>query len=256
MSAQDIVRLMNEEEQGVMRALQAAEGKLAIVAERIAEVFGKGGRIITIGAGTSGRLAVMDAAEMITTFGVEPGRFIALVPNEGEPESEDDEYAAILALNNLRVQRGDMVIGLAASGRTPFVVAGVRHAKQKGLWTAGVANNRESPLLQVCDLPILLDTGPEVLTGSTRLKAGTAQKLALNRMSTAAMALSGKVVENLAVDVKPINQKLKERSARIVTELSDRTYDEAWALLEGANWNVRAVLEEVRAPRPAVVPAR
>lgn len=254
MSAREIVRLMNEEEHSVSRALKTAEDALATVAERVSEAFLSGGRVIYIGAGTSGRIAVMDAAEMVPTFGVDPDRFVALVAGGGGAvsksveDAEDDEYAAILALNELKLTRKDVVIGLAASGRTAYVVGGVRHARQKGVWTCGIANNRSSPLLDAADLGILLDTGPEVLTGSTRLKAGTAQKLALNRISTAAMVLSGKVVENLMIDVKAKNQKLKERCARIVMELSDTTFDEAWEYLEANGWNIREVLERLNSP--------
>ncbi len=254
MNAREIVRLMNEEEQSVTRALKTAEDALATVAERAAEAFLNGGRVIYVGAGTSGRIAVMDAAEMPPTFGIDGDRFVALVSGGDDAvsrsveDAEDDEYAAILGLNELRVSRKDIVVGVAASGRTPFVVAAVRHARQKGVWTCGIANNRSSALLEAADLGILLDTGPEILTGSTRLKAGTAQKLALNRISTAAMVLSGKVVENLMVDVKAKNQKLKERCARIVTELTNKTYDEAWELLEANDWNIRDVLDRLRQP--------
>jgi len=161
--------------------------------------------------------------------------------------AEDDTYASVAALNALHLTPQDVVIGLAASGSTPYVVAAVRHARQKGVWTCGIANNGHSDLLFEADLPILLDTGPEVLTGSTRLKAGTAQKLALNRISTGAMVRAGKVVENLMVDVKASNAKLKERCAHIVTELSNATRDEAWSMLEASNWNIREVLSSLAA---------
>jgi N-acetylmuramic acid 6-phosphate etherase len=254
MSSREILRLMDEEEQVVIRALQAAEEPLAAVAERAAEAFQKGGRIIYVGAGTSGRVATMDAAEMPPTFGVEPNRFVALIAGGAEAgaaaieDAEDDSHAGIVALNELAVNTDDIVIGIAASGSTPFVVSAVRHARQKGVWTAGIANNRKAPLLEAADLGVLLDTGPEILTGSTRLKAGTAQKLALNRISTAAMVLSGKVVENLMVDVKAKNQKLKDRCARIVCELSTATRDEAYQLLEQKDWNIRRVLQALRSP--------
>lgn len=252
MTAEEIVRLMNEEEYVVMQVLQSVEADLARCAEKVAQTFQNGGRIIYVGSGTSGRIAAMDAAEMPPTFGLEPGVFIALVSEgpegvAGAPDSaEEDEHAAVVALNQLRVDRNDIVIGLTASGRTPFAVAAVRHAHQKGVWTCGIANNRNSKLLRIVDLPILLDTGPEVLTGSTRLKAGTALKLALNRISTAAMVLSGKVIENLMVDVKPVNQKHRERCARIVRDLTTATLDEAYDLLERNGWNVRKVLGILR----------
>jgi len=252
MSALEIVHLMNEEEHAVMRTLQAAEPLLAQAAERVALSYQEGGRIIYVGSGTSGRIAAMDAAEMPPTFGVDPDRFMALVSygpsaiGASVDDAEDDEHSAISGLNRLEISPRDVVIGLTASGRTPFAVAAVRHAKQKGVWTCGIANDRSGALLREADLPILLDTGAEVITGSTRLKAATALKLALNRISTAAMVLSGKVIENLMVDVKAKNQKLKERCARIVRDLSNATYDEAWDVLEQVNWNVRLALEALR----------
>lgn len=256
MSAQEIVRLMNEEEAVVLRALHEAEESLAEVVQHAADSFLKGGRIIYIGAGTSGRIAVMDAAEMPPTFGVSSDRFVGVTPGGVEAlfkaveMAEDDEHAAIKAVNDLHLKREDIVIGLAASGRTPFVISAIRQAKRKGVWTCGIANNRNSPLQEEADFFVLLDTGPEVLTGSTRLKAGTAQKLALNRISTGAMVLSGKVIENLMVDVKATNQKLRERCARILCELSPVTYDEAINLLEVNGWSIRAALEQAKAVAP------
>jgi N-acetylmuramic acid 6-phosphate etherase len=252
MTAEQIVRLMDEEERNAFRAIEAVESELAETAKRVAQTFSLGGRVVYVGAGTSGRIATMDAAEMPPTFGIEPDRFVALVaggPEAGQraiEDAEDDLHGAISSINSMHLTRNDVVIGLAASGSTPFVVGAVRHARQKGVWTAGISNNRKTPLLEEADLGIFLDTGPEVLTGSTRLKAGTAQKLALNRISTAAMVLSGKVVENLMVDVKAKNAKLKERCTRIVTELSNVTRDEAWELLEAHQWNIRSVLEVVK----------
>ncbi|MBX3117525.1 MAG: N-acetylmuramic acid 6-phosphate etherase [Fimbriimonadaceae bacterium] len=253
MSAQEIIRLMNEEEYSVLRALQAVEELIAIVSQKAANTFMAGGTVVYVGAGTSGRIATTDAAEMPPTFGVDPNRFVAVVAGGPivaggytQEDAEDDEHAAIDALNALSLTRESIVIGLAASGKTAFTLAAVRHAQQKGIWTCGIANNANGPLLQLADLGIFLDTGPEILTGSTRLKAGTSQKLILNRISTAAMVLSGKVVENLMVDVKAKNEKLRERCVRIVRELAPVTADEADALLAANDWNVRRVLEIVR----------
>ncbi len=254
MNAREIVRLMNEEELSLIRALNAAEEPIAEAAERAAEAFQSGGRVIYVGAGTSGRVAMMDAAEMPPTFGVTPDRFVAVIAggheafNEAMEGAEDDEHAAIEALNDLKVDRNDIVIGIAASGRTPFTIAALRHAQQKGVWTCAIVNNRLAPLLIHADLGIVLETGPEILTGSTRLKAGTAQKLALNRISTAAMVLSGKVVENLMVDVKATNAKLRERCVKIVRELSPVTEEEAEQLLVAHNWSIRSVLNIIREP--------
>lgn len=254
MSAQEIVRLMNEEEQVVLRALVSAEESLAAAAIRVSEVFLGGGRTVYVGAGTSGRIAFADAAEMPPTFGTDPSRFVAIMAGglfaveQAHEDVEDDEHAAIEAVNELDLKPGDALIGLAASGRTPFVIAAVRHARAKGVWTCGICNMKSGPLLSICDLPILLETGAEILTGSTRLKAGTAQKLALNRISTTAMVLSGKVIENLMVDVKAKNHKLKERCVRIVRELTNATADEARQALDELGYDVRKVLERFRSP--------
>lgn len=252
MSAKEIVHLMNEDDKAVLKAMAEAEDALAVVVEKAAEAFRKGGRIIYVGAGTSGRIATMDAAEMPPTFGIPSDRFVALIAGgsgagtTAVEDAEDDIHAGIAALNSLAVNSNDIVVGLAASGTTPFVVSAIKHARQKGLWTCGIANNRKVPVFDAADHYVLLDTGPEILTGSTRLKAGTAQKLALNRISTGAMVLNGKVIENLMVDVKANNIKLKERCARIVCELSNATRDEAWEHLEKLNWNIRAVLQTLK----------
>ncbi len=253
MDAREIVRLMNEEERAVFRALDSAEESLAVVADRAARAFQTGGRILYLGSGTSGRIATADAAEMPPTFGIPGDRFVALVSGGGAATSkavedaEDDASAAIAMLNDLKLTRDDVVIGIAASGTTPFVISGVRHARQKGVWTAAIANNPGTPLLSEADHAVLLDTGPEVLTGSTRLKAGTAQKMALNRISTAAMVLSGKVIENLMVDVKAKNVKLRERCVRILRELAPVSSEEAKALLEANSWNIRMALQAAQA---------
>ncbi len=248
MSAVEIVRLMNEEEQIVLRVMQQAEADIAVAAERVATAFQRGGRLIYVGSGTSGRIAVMDAAEMPPTFGVDADRFVAIVSGGERAQTtategaEDEEHTAVKALNDLHVSHYDVVIGLAASGRTPFVLSAIRHAKQKGAWTCGIANNLHTPLAIHAEHMIVLNTGPEVITGSTRLKAGTAQKMALNRISTAAMVLSGKVIENLMVDVRANNAKLRERAVRIVRELTTATEDEAWAALEQSDWKIRPAL--------------
>jgi N-acetylmuramic acid 6-phosphate etherase len=255
MSPEQIVRLMNEEEHAVLRALQAEEANIATAMEHVARAFTTGGRVFYIGAGTSGRIATMDAAEMPPTFGIEPDRFVAIIAGgqsagtTAVEDAEDDLLASVTALNAHDLTPNDVVIGLAASGSTPFVVSAIRHARQKGVWTCGIANNRNTPLLESAELGIFLDTGPEVLTGSTRLKAGTSQKLILNRISTGAMVLAGKVIENLMVDVKAKNVKLKERCIRIVRELAPVTKDEAADALEQHAWSVRRALDALHAIR-------
>jgi len=253
MSAQEIVRLMNEEEHAVLRAMNSAEEAIAVAVAQAARAYQNGGRVIYVGAGTSGRIATMDAAEMPPTFGIDSSRFVAVIAGGSSAgvsaveHAEDDIHASISALNELEITPNDVVIGIAASGSTPFVISAIRHARQKGVWTCGIANNRNAPLLEAADHAILLDTGPEVLTGSTRLKAGTSQKLVLNRISTGAMVLSGKVVENLMIDVKATNVKLRERCIRILRDLTPVTTDEAREMLEQNGWSVRGALDALKA---------
>ena len=253
MDADAIVRLMDAEEGATLRAVANAAPEIAQTAQRAAEAFRKGGRIVYVGAGTSGRIATADAAEMPPTFGIAADRCVAVIAGGAGAgtvaveDAEDDGAAAKEALDALALTSDDILVGLAASGGTPFVVAAVRDARGKGVWTAGIANNPETPLLEAADLGILLDTGPEILTGSTRLKAGTAQKLALNRISTAAMVLNGKVVENLMVDVKAKNVKLRDRCVRIVVELTGLDPELARASLEANGWSIRATVETIRA---------
>jgi N-acetylmuramic acid 6-phosphate etherase len=252
MDVPDVVALMDAEEREALAAVQRASGDIARAATHVAEVYLAGGRTFLLGAGTSGRLAVMEAAELPPTFGVEEGRFVPVTAGgtlsgpAAVTRHEDDEEAAALALDEAGCSAGDAVVGVAASGRTPFVVAGVDHARKRGAWVCGIANNARTPLLDAADVPVLLDTGPEVLTGSTRLKAGTAQKLALNRISTAAMVRAGRVVGNLMVEVRPVTAKLRRRCVRIVGELAGTSDEASTRLLEATGWNVRAAVERHR----------
>ena len=249
LSAADVVALMNKEEYQVLAAVEQAAPLLARAAEQVAGVFGAGGRTVFIGSGTSGRIAMQEAAELPPTFGVPPDSFMvmavggALTGPAALTWNEDNVQAAPDALSRSRIGQGDAVIGLAASGTTPFVRAGLRAARQAGAWTCGIANNPGAPLLADGDMGILLDTGPEVLTGSTRLKAGTAQKLALNRITTAAMVLAGRVAENHMIDLTGSNQKLRKRALHIVMDLSGADEQEAEERLRHSSWSVRAALQ-------------
>lgn len=232
-----VISLMAAEEYRVLQAVEQAGPLLAVVAGKVASCFLAGGRTVFIGAGTSGRIAVQEVAELPPTFGVPEGSFMVLATG-----TEDDELAAAQAIAELCVGHGDVVVGLAASGTTPFVRAGMNAAAQAGAWTCGIANNPGSPLLGDGDLGIVLDTGPEVLTGSTRLKAGTAQKLALNRITTAAMVTAGRVVENHMIDMRGSNQKFRGRSIRMVVDLTGVEPETAERLLRQADWSVRRVV--------------
>lgn len=244
-----VIALMNQEEHHALTAVERATPLLALAAERIAAVFSDGGRTVFIGSGTSGRIALQEAAELPPTFGVHPDSFLVMAaggPLMGPTaitRTEDDEQAAPQALSALRIGSGDAVIGLAASGTTPFVRAGIQAAARAGAWTCAIAHNPGAPLLGDGELGILLDTGPEVLTGSTRLKAGTAQKLALNRITTAAMVLAGRVADNHMIELTGSNAKLRARAIRIVMDLTALGEPEATRRLEAADWSVRGALQ-------------
>jgi N-acetylmuramic acid 6-phosphate etherase len=245
MPAEHILSLMNEEDRRVPEAVAAALPQIAAAVELLVDAWRDGGRWIYVGAGTSGRLAALDAAESPPTFGVPPDRVVALVAG-GEAAvigavegAEDDGDAAVHALEAAGLRPQDAVIGLAASGRTPYAVAAVEHASGVGCPTVGISNNAGAELSGVARVGIEVLTGPEVLTGSTRLKAGTAQKLVLNMLSTAAFTRLGKVYENFMVDVQATNEKLRRRARRIVRETTGAPEDEAEGLLRAAGGSVK-----------------
>jgi N-acetylmuramic acid 6-phosphate etherase len=253
LDALGVVNLMASEEYRVLQAVEQAGPQLAVAAGKVALSFLAGGRTIFIGAGTSGRIALQEVAELPPTFGVPESSFLVLAagaPTAGLAaiaDTEDDELAAPQSIARLCVGDHDVIVGLAASGATPFVRAGMKAAAQAGAWTCGIANNPGSPLLGDGDLGIVLDTGPEILTGSTRLKAGTAQKLALNRITTAAMVTAGRVVQNHMIDMHGSNQKFRRRSIRMLVDLTGVKPDSAEHLLRQTNWSVRRALEVHRA---------
>ena len=247
--AAEVIAVMNQEEHQVLAAIEQATPLLTRAAERVAAVFAAGGRTVFLGAGTSGRIALQEAAELPPTFGVPEESFTvmaaggAVMGPTAITRDEDDVLAAPNALSAMRIGPGDAVIGLAASGTTPFVRAGLQAAARARAWTCGIAHNPGAPLLGDGELGILLDTGPEVLTGSTRLKAGTAQKLALNRITTAAMVLAGRVADNHMIDLTGSTQKLQARAVRIVMDLGGLDEVHARQRLEAAGWSVRAALQ-------------
>ncbi|MBN1516243.1 N-acetylmuramic acid 6-phosphate etherase [Candidatus Sumerlaeota bacterium] len=248
MSALEIVRLMNREDAGIASAVKPALPRIAEAVDRIVERLHQGGRLFYIGAGTSGRLAMLDAAECPPTFsapteqvqGVIAGGEAALtVSQEG---AEDDEDAAVQDLQESGLNAGDMLVGLTASGRTPYVLSGLRHAHALGAATAMICCNRLTDAPDGVEILIDIETGPEVLTGSSRLKAGTAQKMILNMLTTAAFTRLGKVYENLMVDLQPSCGKLVERSRRVVMQAARCDYAAAVWLLEQTNGDVKAAI--------------
>ena len=249
LDTRELVALFVDEEQYVQEALHAAVPQLAQAIEVVARALRYGGRLFYVGAGTSGRLGVLDASEMPPTFGTAPdvvqgviaGGAAALTHSvEG---AEDDAVAAAVAVQERGIKAGDVVCGIAASGRTPFVLSGLIRAKQLGARIILLTCNPERPQFDPPpDVAIDLATGPELLTGSTRLKAGTATKVALNIISTGAMIALGKVRGNLMIDVAATNVKLRDRAVRIVAEVAGCSYDEARHRLERANWIPRAAI--------------
>ncbi|WP_251517833.1 MULTISPECIES: N-acetylmuramic acid 6-phosphate etherase [Staphylococcus] len=248
MSIQQALKTMNQEDQRVSQAINTALPQIAKVIEVTTTQFKNGGRIIYIGAGTSGRLGVLDAAECVPTFNTDPGDVIGIIAGgsramtEAVEGAEDDEMLAQTNLKEIELNNKDVVIGISASGRTPFVKGGLYYAKHLGAHTVSIACNTNTEISESAEFPIEVAVGPEVLTGSTRLKAGTAQKLILNMISTLTMVGVGKVYDNLMIDVKATNQKLVDRSIRIIQDICDITYEQAQKLYETARSDVKVAV--------------
>ncbi|MBO0454447.1 N-acetylmuramic acid 6-phosphate etherase [Candidatus Enterococcus murrayae] len=248
MSVAEAVKLMNHEDHKVPDAVAEQLPQIEKVVKATISAFKKGGRLIYMGAGTSGRLGVLDAAECVPTFGVEPEMVIGLIAG-GEQAmtvavegAEDDAELGAQDLKELHLNENDMVIGIAASGRTPYVIGGLDYARANGAATGTISCNKGAEISKHAELPIEVDCGPEFLTGSTRLKSGTAQKLILNMISTISMIGIGKVYNNLMVDVKPTNEKLVERSKRIIMQATEADYETAAYYFEKADQNVKLAI--------------
>ena len=244
----EIVRLMNAEDQRVINAVAKEELAIARAIDVIAERFCRGGRLIYAGAGTSGRLGVLDASECPPTFSTPPEMVVGLIAGGREAltraieGAEDDSLAASAELKELRVTNHDTIMGIATSGRTPYVLGALEYARSIGAFTIGLACNERSALASVADLMITPIVGPEVITGSTRLKAGTATKLILNMLTTGAMIRIGKTYGNLMVDLRATNQKLCDRSQRIVAELTNLPQPDAARLLSQCGGEVKTAI--------------
>jgi len=248
MSTHDILALMNQEDQRVPQAVAQALPAIESAVNVITANFKQGGRLFYMGAGTSGRLGVLDAAECVPTFGTDPemvqgliagGMSAMTVAVEG---AEDSEKLGRQDLMADKLTANDTVVGIAASGRTPYVIGGLDYAKQVGAARISLACNRGAAISQHAQTAIEVEVGPEVLTGSTRLKSGTAQKLVLNMLSTVSMIGIGKVYKNLMVDVKPTNEKLVERSKRIIMQATDCSLATATAAFATANQDVKLAI--------------
>ena len=248
LSALEIVQLMNEEDKQVPLAIEKCLPQITQAVECIVAAFQQGGRLVYIGAGTSGRLGVLDASECPPTFGVSPEMVKGIIaggeralrhPIEG---AEDSKAQAVVDLQTIQFSSKDVLVGIAASGRTPYVIGALEYAKSLGSVTVSIASNPNSAMANIVDIAIDTVVGPEVLTGSSRLKSGTAQKLVLNMLTTASMILMGKCYQNLMVDVQASNEKLKARAIRIVMQATDCDKALAEETLKQADQNAKLAI--------------
>ncbi|MCI8822472.1 MAG: N-acetylmuramic acid 6-phosphate etherase [Lachnospiraceae bacterium] len=248
MTPEEFVRVMNREDHKVAEAVEKVLPQIAQTITWAVEALKKGGRIIYVGAGTSGRLGILDAAECPPTFGVSSDMVVGVIAGGTEAltkaveKAEDSNRLCEEDLKKIRLSEKDLVIGLATSGRTPYVVYGLRYAGQMGCRTVGISCNADAWISEEAGLAIEVVTGPEVLTGSTRLKAGTAQKMILNMISTGSMAGIGKVYQNLMVDVQQSNEKLMIRARNITMEATGCTAEEAERVLKAAGGYVKKAI--------------
>ena len=248
LSALEIVQLMNQEDKQVPLAIEKCLPQIAQAVECIVAAFQQGGRLVYIGAGTSGRLGVLDASECPPTFGVSPEMVKGIIaggeralrhPIEG---AEDSKEQAVIDLQTIQFSSKDVLVGIAASGRTPYVIGALEYAKSLGSVTVSIASNPNSAMANIVDIAIDTVVGPEVLTGSSRLKSGTAQKLVLNMLTTASMILMGKCYQNLMVDVQASNENLKARAIRIVMQATDCDKALAEETLKQADQNAKLAI--------------
>ena len=248
LSALEIVQLMNDEDKQVPLAIEKCLPQIAQAVECIVAAFQQDGRLVYIGAGTSGRLGVLDASECPPTFGVSPEMVKGIIaggeralrhPIEG---AEDSKAQAVVDLQTIQFSSKDVLVGIAASGRTPYVIGALEYAKSLGSVTVSIASNPNSAMANIVDIAIDTVVGSEVLTGSSRLKSGTAQKLVLNMLTTASMILMGKCYQNLMVDVQASNEKLKARAIRIVMQATDCDKALAEETLKQAEQNAKLAI--------------
>lgn len=248
LSVEEFLTIMNEEDQKVALAVRDAIPAISAVVRNAIDAYQKGGRIIYVGAGTSGRIGLLDAVECPPTFGTCQSEVVGLIAG-GESAfikavegAEDSEELGVTDLKGISVNENDIVIGIAASGRTPYVIGAIEYAKTVGAKTVAIACNKESAIGKVADYKIEVENGPEVLTGSTRLKSGTSQKMICNMISTGTMIGVGKVYNNLMVDLMPTNLKLVDRARRIIVAATDCSDETAGEFLEKSGNNSKIAI--------------
>jgi len=249
MTSAEMVAIMAKENYNAVRAVEKASPQIAEAVDAISASFANGGRLFFIGAGTSGRLGVIDAAECPPTFGVDPSMVTGIIAGgpkcmvgaSENAEDKDENGRADIYANS--VKAGDVVVGISVAGGAAYVVGALRAAKELGAVTIALTSNAGSPIEKESDICIFTDTGAEVITGSTRLKAGTAHKMVLNMLTTCSMVKNGKVYENLMINLKPSNIKLRQRMLHIVGDICSCDLDTAEKLLEENDWNIRRAVE-------------
>lgn len=248
LSSQEIVERLNQQDKQVPLAVEAVLPQIAQAVDKITAAFKQGGRLIYLGAGTSGRLGVLDASECPPTFGVSDQMVIGLIAGGKEAMftaqegAEDNATLGTHDLQQIHFSSKDVLIGIAASGRTPYVIGALEYANDLGATTIALSCNPDSPIAEIAQIAISPVVGPEALTGSTRLKSGTAQKLVLNMLTTASMIRLGKSYQNLMVDVRATNRKLIARAVRIVMQATDCQREEAEALLKESHNNAKLAI--------------
>ncbi|WP_257875782.1 N-acetylmuramic acid 6-phosphate etherase [Anaerococcus sp. Marseille-P3625] len=247
-STREILEIINTEDQKIAYRVKDAMDQIEALVDELINTFSEGGRLFYLGAGTSGRLGVLDASETVPTFSVDPNMVTGLIAGGDDAlrnpieNAEDSKEAAKVDLQKANLTNKDFVIGIAASGRTPYSIGAVEYAKEIGAKTGSIACNKDAKISEYSDYPIEVETGAEVLSGSTRMKAGTATKMVLNMITTTAMIKIGKVYDNLMVDLKPTNEKLVDRATKIISEISGYDYESSKKILSQANNNVKAAI--------------
>lgn len=248
MNVEEILRLINDEDKKIAYEVEKTIPQIEKLTDRIIEVFLNGGRLFYIGAGTSGRLGVLDASESVPTFSVDPKMVTGLIAGGDYAlrnpieNAEDIEEFGREDLENNSFSRKDFCLGIAASGSTPYVLGGLKYAREIGSPTGSISCNLDSLISKYSDYPVEVNTGAEILTGSTRMKAGTATKMVLNMISTTAMIKIGKTYDNYMVDLKPTNKKLINRSIRILKEICNLNEKEAEKYLKDSDFNVKLAI--------------
>ncbi|HAQ08852.1 MAG TPA: N-acetylmuramic acid 6-phosphate etherase [Bacillus bacterium] len=251
MTTEDIITVINQEDTLVPNVIARQVPVIAEVVDRIIAAFKQGGRLIYVGAGTSGRLGIIDASECPPTFGTDPGLIVGVIAGGKEAMTEaiegveDDTQQGKADMEDISVSANDIVIGIAASGRTPYTIGALENAKQLGALTVSIVCSKDSEMEKISDYTIAAVVGPEVITGSTRMKAGTAQKLILNMLTTASMVKMGKVYGNLMVDVQMTNEKLHSRAANIVKMATGASDEEARAAIKEQNYHTKAAILQI-----------